>query len=483
MQKRLCGREQEYGMRLVPFAKDAKTNFVDRIDRNEVLNRILRSIPKVIPAIAIPEYHSQYGPGTLRQTATYRYYWLLNGAKMYIDQESFEASTAEYVGGSLDGVLQEKASERILNKALKQVAESMELRSIAFYKNNIGYDEEREVLSEVTYGCHQNYSYRSASHRNVMRILKNAIPAMLPISGSGHVLHIKGGRFVYCLSQRAEHIIRAVGGDTTENRSIVNLKGRCGHETLVPHCPELSRLHLISRDATRCEFQTWLVDSITHLLLRLAEEGWKLPPDMHLCSPLRELHSLNTKLDLRHQLKTVSGPIATLKYNEIFLKAASQLNPLSENEKKCLEEWSRVLQLFRDGAAAKLVGEIDWVTKWHLLKNQMRRYGFDLNDPRAIQINMEYHNISDSSQESWFARLDEKGFIRHLADRKDIIRAMVRAPMTRAHARSMFIQKCLRSRPFCHSVDQLDWDKAQADHTYIFGGAKDPCSPETTILK
>jgi proteasome accessory factor A len=483
MQKRLCGREQEYGMRLVPFVKDRR-NLNMRMDQSTILGHVLQTIPQVAPAIAIPEYRGSYGPGATPPDPSYRYYWLLNGAKMYIDQESFEASTAEHLATSLDGVLQEKASEKILNKALKLVAAAMKLRAISFYKNNIGYDEDREEFFEVTYGCHQNYAYRSASHGNVMRILKHAIPAMLPLSGSGHVLQTKRGAFIYCFSQRASHIIQAVGGDTTQNRSIVNLKGRYGDETLMSHCSGLSRLHLISRDATRCEFQTWLVDSITHLLLRLAEEGWQLPQNLYLCSPLRELHGLNAHFDLKYQLKTVSGDMSVVRYNEIFLKAARQLDPLSENEKKCLDEWDRVLQLLRAGATSKLVGELDWVTKWHLLKNQMRRYEFDLNDPRAIQINMEYHNISDSPYESWFARLDEKGFIRHLVNQKDVRRAMVCAPMTRAHARSMFIKKCLSSRSFYHSVDQLDWDTARSNNcTYLFGEKRDPCSPETTVFK
>jgi len=335
--------------------------------RNSIINDILQRIPMVAPASGFKLGFD---------------YWLANGSRIYKDCETVEIAGAEHWAGSLDGIAHEKASEIILVKAAKLVVASRRLKAINFYKNNVGPGEDDRGNSvEVTYGSHHNYSYETKARREVARILLNFIPAMLPLSGSGHIYEEYEGKFVYCFSQRANHLERLFGLITTEDRAIINTR----EESLMdPDCG-FSRLHLISRDATRCEFQTWLVDTITHLMLRLAEEGWHLPHRFTLKHPIADIHYLNTKFNLDHSFDLRSRRMSLINYNYLFLRAAKQLKPLSVQEKKCLEEWERILELFKAKEIDSLVGELDWATKWFVLKRQMRKENISLNSPVPLK--------------------------------------------------------------------------------------------------
>ncbi|MBI3046317.1 MAG: proteasome accessory factor PafA2 family protein [Candidatus Harrisonbacteria bacterium] len=355
MQKRLCGREQEFGAKIILSSGGLRKLKLGT--RADVICKIISLIADVVPAVTFNDSSSDY--------------WLCNGSRVYLDMDSVETSTAEHLAGSFDGIAQEKALELILNKAVQSIIRSkIGLESVALYKNNVWLQKEDGRFQEETYGSHHNYSYLTKKRERVFGLMKNFIPAALPLTGNGHALGLRSGQFVYCLSQRARHIILVKHDDTSSVRPIINLRD----EPLMNESTGLSRLHLISRDATRCEFQTWLVDTITHLVLRLAEEGWQLRPSLVLERPLAELHHLNFKFDLNYELKTASCAMDVVDYNYLFLRAAEKLKPLSEPEKLCLQEWERVLELLKARAFDQLVGELDWVTKWWLLKKKMSKY-------------------------------------------------------------------------------------------------------------
>ncbi|MBI4991815.1 MAG: proteasome accessory factor PafA2 family protein [Candidatus Harrisonbacteria bacterium] len=465
MPERLCGREQEYGLTIFPIPRSCRDDDEVRSEwRDSIIDAVLTRIPLVAPALA---FKSDFN------------YWLSNGSRIYKDQQSLEAAGAEHLAGSLDGILQEKATELILLRASQMVVNSRHLKVINFYKNNVGPGEDEIGNSiEVTYGSHHNYSYAIEKRKEVIRLLLNFIPATLPLSGNGHIYEVYEGKFVYCFSQRANHLERLAGSCTTAERAIINTR----EEPLMDSSCGLSRMHLISRDATRCELQTWLVDTITHLVLRLAEEGWRLPHRLTLKRPIADIHSFNTKFDLDYRFQLQSRSISAVEYNYLFLRAARQLKPLSVAEKKCLEEWERILELLKAKAVRKLVGELDWATKWFLLENQMKKWHFGLNSSEAFKINMEYHNISASPRKSIFALLNERGLIKHLVDPKMVQEMVVNAPQTRARSRGEFIRRCLRDNNLRRQLQDFDWQSAKTITKVIyFGGINNPFSSHTVF--
>lgn len=486
MQKRLCGREQEFGVFIDPVPDlDYRDQF--REWHRDIYSSLIVAISKRFPSVIL---NNKDKPEMV---------WLGNGSKIYIDiGRLIESNTAECLAGSLDIVAQEKALEQILNLALKQVSKIWGLRRFELYKNSVGPgrgdDEDEDIFTntqnsvldlrrEVTYGCHHNYSYLLAKERSISDILWNFIPAALILSGNGHVARKRNGGFVFNFSQRTPHVLVKEMSDGDNLRPLIDYK----NEDRADSSLTLGRLHLMSRDATRCELQTWLVDTITHLVLRLGEEGWNLPAPLRLEDPVKELHKLNFGIDLNYRLRTRTSRANIIRYNRIFLNAAKQLRPLSPEEKRCLEEWERVLELLEAKALDKLVGELDWVTKRHLLEKGMKKFGFGLEDNRAWRIDWDYHNISADPRISLYAALEERGTIRRLVSQEDIKRAITTSPGTRAKSRGRFIRLLRKNKRFLEKLELLEWDHAVLGHrgrsiNVYFGEDGNPFSTDSPSL-
>ena len=461
MQDRLCGKEQEYGMRILPTKKFAAPLPLGILSPQEQLEQYLsndfvdwrRGFAQRIVGNIMNSKIPNFPDNSER-------IWLANGSLIYIDLKCIlEVATAECRAGSLDGLLQEKASELILNEAAQSVVAQRGIQSLTLYKNNVGpsgFGGDR--FNEVSYASHHNYSYLVSRQAVIFHTLKSFLPVSIIFSGNGHVYKHRNN-IVYVLSQRASHIVIAQSCGTTDNRAIVNTRD----EPLMCKSTGLNRLHLISRDATRCEFQTWLVDGMTHLVLRLAEEGWKLPLNLSLNDPIAETHAINLSLEVNLDYKAACWPLGInrmdiLEYNKIFLDAAKQLQPLSQQEKLCLQEWERVLELLKARAFDQLVGELDWATKWWLLKKKMSKYNFGLDDIRAWKIDMGYHDISSDPKKSWFALLEEEGKIKHLVSKEDIQKAILTPPETRAKSRGKFIRLAWEHRKLLNKIMYINWD-------------------------
>ncbi len=489
MQKRLVGREQEFGIEILPPFDEKDAQPISKYYyggsgfeawRSNFVNRLLEEIRGQAPC-----HFSGYGERV----------WFANGSLIYRDQQTIEIANAESLAGSFDGLLQEKASELIAVAAARAVVEKLKpnINSFLLYKNNVGpADVVGRPWGEVTYGSHHNYSYLNFKTDQIFAILANFLPVSLPLSGSGHIFRSPfTNDSQYVLSQRASHIECDQSHDTTQRRPLVNTKG----EPLMEDAAKLGRLHIISRDATRCELQTWLVDTITHLVFRLVEEGWELPLGQSLLNPLNELQRINFLLlsEKDYQVECRNGQKVDLfDYNRLFLNAAKQLSMLSDAEKLCLREWERILDLLKARAFDKLVGELDWATKWFLMKKKMAQHNFGPNSVQAFKINMGYHNISPSPKESWFARLDEDGYIKHLVSQEDIEKAKSVAPNTRAKSREQLIN-LFRDNPWMREKFnrvEIDWsrallisDKDTRQTTIYFGEPENPFSPYSSTLR
>lgn len=512
MQKRICGREQEFGFRIRPTPHFGKDRPALEKWQGEILAAILLAVFKVTPSVFcnrpsirvesddcggynpmtgqnhptdrpswVPPPHSQSppylppspnprnreGPETVyrqpdrgdflnAQDWAEHILWLSNGASVYLDMGVFlEIASAECLAGSLDIVKQEKANEWILNQAVKNSLRRLGLDEFSFFKNNAS----PLGATAITYGSHHNYSYVQDCEKPVHEWMRNFIPAALPLTGNGHVAKDTKGKFRYWISQRASFIKLADNRSSPmSRRGLIDSKDE---HHIDPDNHKLARLHVIARDGTRCEYQTWLVDAVTHLVIRLGEEGRQFPQRLRLLNPVREMHQLNARPNLNYQIKTRSGSKEIISYNRIFLEAAKKLRPLSGLEKKTLKEWERVLNLLAARKFKKLVGELDWVTKEYLLRISMANRKFGLDSVVARRINEDYHNISESPKKSLFSWLDKKGLIRHLVSRREILRFITKCPETRAKARSNLIRRCLKNKRLLDRLREINWEGAQ----------------------
>lgn len=504
MQKRICGREQEFGFRIRPIRHFGKDRPALEQWQKEILATILLAISEVAPSIFsgrpsvrvgsdepgeynpgigqgyptdgpnwVPPTHPSpnprdyQGPGTMRRQPDPRDFlnaqewadhilWLSNGAAVYLDMGAFlEIASAECTAGSLEMVKQEKANEWIINQAVKGSLRRLGLDELSFFKNNAS----PLGATAITYGSHHNYSYVKDCGKPVLEWMRNFIPAALPLTGNGHVAKDIKGNFRYWISQRASFVKLTDAHSGFEGKRGL-IDNRDEHH-VDPQDHKLARLHVVARDGTRCEYQTWLVDAVTHLVIRLGEEGHQFPQRLRLWKPVREMHKLNARPNLTYRIKTNSGYKEIIGYNRIFLEAAKKLRPLSKLEKKTLKEWERVLNLLEARKFKKLVGELDWVTKEYLLRVSMANRKFGLDSVVARRINEDYHNISESPKKSLFAWLDKKGLIRHLVSRREILRFVTKCPETRAKARSKLIRRCLKNKRLLDRLREINWTDAQ----------------------
>lgn len=472
MQKRICGREQEFGIRFSPkilansrfdnlyypdsfFSSFSPSPFDPAYyghpedESKQIINLIIEIIAKNGLSIS----GKQYG----------RPQWLVNGGVAYLDYLSLEYASAECLAGSLDVIKQEKASELIISEAVQEflMENKLGIRKLAFYKGNADpYPGKGFELC----GAHQNYSCLTDKRRTVFALLRNFLPATLPFSGSGYIYQSVKGKFSFILSERTLYLkfLKSVGCQQHE----LGLLNERDEPLIDEELSGLSRLHIVSRDATRCELQTWLIDTMTHLVIRLAEEGWELPDQYNLTDPIRELRLINFGLEngLSHKVRCGNSregvqEINLWQYNQIFLDAAKQLRPLSDAERKCLEKWQEILNLLRAMALEKLSRKLDWATKKAALEMEMKRFNFDLNSPRAFKFHLDYQNISPSPRQSLFARLVEEGRVELLVDAEQIQKAKTAPPHnTRAKSRSEFIKFCHRNPKMKKLIWDLRWN-------------------------
>jgi len=116
----------------------------------------------------------------------------------------------------------------------------------------------------------------------------------------------------------------------------------------------------------------------------------------------------------------------------------------------------------------------------------MSAEGYGLNDPRAWLIDMNYHDISDSADKSWFARLDEKGYIDHLVSPEEIRGSIFIPPDTRARNRGEFIALCHKEPSVWSRIAVLNWDSVALNgypYRIYFGEKNNPFLSQSSSLR
>ena len=87
-----------------------------------------------------------------------------------------------------------------------------------------------------------------------------------------------------------------------------------------------------------------------------------------------------------------------------------------------LDRWEQTLTaLERD--PAELDGQLDWVTKWNLLRAYVDRDALSWNDPKLSLLDLQYHDVRPAR--SLYERLVRAGKVERLVDEPDVRAAMV----------------------------------------------------------
>ena len=375
---------------------------------------------------------------------------LTNGARFYVDHAHPEYSSPE-ITNPYDGVLWDKAGQRIMARAVELIAQTPGLQPVNLYKNNTDN-------KGASYGTHENYLMaRSTPFADIIRHLTPFFVSRQVITGSGRVGRGQEGREIgFQLGQRADFFEVEVGLETTLKRPIINTRDE-------PHADPVHyrRLHVIVGDANLAEVSTYLKLGITALTLSMIEAGF-LDLDQAMAFPVREMHQVSHDPSLKHLVTMNSGRRLTaiqmqMEYAEQARKFVEDRwgSDVDDQTADVLNRWQDVLDRLETDPMS-LSSQLDWVAKLSVLEGYRDRDGIGWDHARLQLVDLQY---SDVRPDKGLAnRLEARGSLVRLTTDDEVRRAMVRPP---DDTRAYFRGECLRRYP--DEIAAASWDSVIFD--------------------
>ena len=370
---------------------------------------------------------------------------LPNGARFYNDHTHPEYSTPE-CRSLKDLVAQDRAGERIVQRAADRRNRQLGGAHVQLYKNNTDFHGH-------SYGCHDNYLVpRSVPFPQLVSGLMPFLVSRQLLSGTGKAgIEAQESGFVpglFQISQRADFMEAELGVDTMHNRPILNTRDE-------PHADRTKyrRLHLILGDANMCEYATALKVGTTRLVLDLLQRS--LRPKLDLDQPVTAIKQLSRDPDLKATVRLKDGrALSGLEIQEEYWNLASRSCRGSDPDADwVIQEWQDSLRLLRQDRA-RLVGKLDWVTKHWLLETFVREERLSWDDPWLSSLDLEYHNMNPDR--SLFLGLEAEGNTWRMTTEGDIVQALAAGPLdTRGGLRGL----CVRRFP--EQISTMQWERIQ----------------------
>jgi proteasome accessory factor A len=251
------------------------------------------------------------------------------------------------------------------------------------------------------------------------------------------------------LSQRADHILRAVSSRVRFNRAIINPK-RDSFYDFSGH----QRLHLLFGEANMSEYALALKAGTTWLALDLVEMD-VLPPEVRLEDALTALKSVSRDQTWKWPVQRLDGSsIGAVDLQRIYLEAGKRyLAGRDDQTDWVLSEWESTLDaLERD--PMELSDRLDWVAKRSMLEAYMADTGAGWSDDTLHSLDMEYHNIDPAS--GLYYALEDEGAMQRIVSDAEVDAATTTPPHdTRANGRGLMIRE-LQRRGAAEYI--IDWD-------------------------
>lgn len=315
---------------------------------------------------------------------------LRNGGRLYVDHAHPEYSSPEFTSPRA-GVRWDRAGEIIAQRAVAELAARPEGPHPLLYKNN-------SDGKGASYGTHENYLVdRRVPFEEVVSGLIPFLVTRQIICGAGQVgLGQASEEAGFQISQRADHMERLVGLDTTARRPIVNTRDE-------PHADprKYRRLHLIIGDANTFDVSTWLKLGTTGAVLHLIERIFFDPApelaaqlaQLQLADPVAEVRKVSRDLALTHELRLQDGTKATaIAVQRRYLELARTVAASDSETSELLERWGEILAGL-ETEPASVAGQVEWVGKLRVLEGLKARHGVAWDDPRIAAANIQWSDL------------------------------------------------------------------------------------------
>jgi proteasome accessory factor A len=375
---------------------------------------------------------------------------LTNGARLYVDHAHPEYSSPE-VTTPRDVLTWDKAGEQVMATAAERAALLPGTSRINLYKNNTDN-------KGASYGTHENYLMRrSTPFTDIVRHLTPFFVCRQVICGQGRVgIGQQSNEAGFQISQRADFFEVEVGLETTLKRPIINTRDE-------PHADaeKYRRLHVIIGDANLAEVAGLLKVGTTSLVIAMIEQGF-LAADLSLLRPVHELHEVSHDPDLQHLVELRDGRrMRALELQREYCDQAHKFvedrfgADADEGTKEILLRWGRVLDDL-DEDPARLVGQLDWVTKRQILEGYRARDGLDWSDARLALVDLQYSDVRPTK--GLYHKLAASGRMERVIDDRAVERAVHEPPLD---TRAWFRGECVRR--YGSHVAAASWDSVIFD--------------------
>jgi proteasome accessory factor A len=268
------------------------------------------------------------------------------------------------------------------------------------------------------------------------------------------------------LSQRADHIIKAIASRVRFNRALINPKWESfygqGNST---------RLHLLFGEANQMEYAYALKVGTTCMMLDLIEDHL-IDSKYRVLDPLTVLREVSRDSSFKWLVELEDGTtICAVDLHRHYIALAQRYRGRSYETDWILDNWSATIdQLEKDPLA--LADRLDWVAKKKIVEEYIADSGVEWGDDSLHSIDLEYHNIDP--EKSLYHALVEMGQVHRIIDDVAIVDAMTEAPPdTRAFGRSKLIKWLIDKRAPSYWVD---WDAVYLDRQTVVE-LPDPLDP------
>ncbi len=373
--------------------------------------------------------------------------FLENGGRLYLDVGSHPEFATPECRSILDTVMYDNAGDAILNTLVTNAEARLHDEGI---RGNIYLFKNNTDSAGNSYGCHENYLVRRDSEPD--DYLASFIPFLVSrqiYAGAGKILITPKGP-LFALSQRAEHIWEDVSSATTRSRPIINTRDE-------PHADaeEFRRLHVIVGDTNMSDFSTFLKVGTAACVLRMLEHPTTALRDLTLENPIRAIRDISSDVSCKRTVRLRNGrEMTAIDIQNYFLEQALQFEQkhgFDKQETRALREWERVMVDLQSDPT-RLSDRIDWAIKKKVLDAFCDRHSLTYDDPRALALDLQYHDINPSR--GIFHALVRHGKVEQYFSPEKIEYCTTHPPTdTRAHLRGTFIAAAKRkNRDFT-----VDW--------------------------
>jgi Pup-ligase protein len=292
-----------------------------------------------------------------------------NGSRYYLDSGNHNELASPELSTPRQIAVYDRAGERILLRAMAAVQAEHAGIELRITKNNINFS----LPNRATWGQHEAYTCWIPLENAASQLIPHLV-SRIPFAGAGCLSGNKAGTG-FELSQRARHMTRPQGAETTHDRAIFCTrawKPSDGSGT------GWTRTNLLSKDSQRCSFGMYLSYGTTALLFMIMNEGHQIGRDVRLKDSVAAMRAFSLDPWLKTTVVLANGRHATaVEIQRAYLCEAKRYvdrGDFPDWTHEVCGHWSATLdQLESD--PLQLADRLDTYTKLKIFDHQLTRAG------------------------------------------------------------------------------------------------------------